>query len=369
MRRLLLNPGPTNVADEVRRALLCPDHSHRDQDFREVLSRVRQRLVRLLDGDESHSAVLFASSGTGANEAILSAVHGKILLLENGRYSARLGDIADRYQIPLHRLSFEPFSGMDLDAIEATLQADRKLTHVALVHLETTTGMLAPLREIGVLAQRYDKLLIVDAIASIGGTPFSLQLDNVAFCSVNPNKCLEGLPGIALVLARKAQLERIGETSRSFYFDLYTHWQRQERDETAFTTPVQTVFAFDVALKRLEEEGYGTRVARYASAAAYLRDGLRRIGIRLVDMPEVSRSNIVIPAYLPTGADFVALARHLYARGITIYTASGELAAGRFFVSPMGAIESEDLDRFLRELEGGLRAQGCQPETSMSPWL
>jgi 2-aminoethylphosphonate-pyruvate transaminase len=369
MRRLLLNPGPTNIADEVRGALLCPDHSHRDQDFREALARVRRRLVALLDGNESHSVILFASSGTGANEAILSAVHGKILLLENGRYSARLGDIADRYGVPLSRLSFEPFSAMNLDAIETALQAEQELTHIAVVHLETTTGMLAPLRDIGALAQKYDKLLIVDSIASVGGAPFSLRLDNVAFCSVNPNKCLEGLPGIAFVLARKAELERGEGASRSFYFDLYAHWRRQEHDETTFTAPVQTVFAFDVALKRLEEEGYGARVARYASAAAYLRDGLRRIGIRLVDMPEAARSNIVIPAHLPEGIDFAALARHLYARGITIYTASGELAAGRFFVSPMGVIESDDLDRFLCELESGLRVQGHKPETSVSPLL
>jgi 2-aminoethylphosphonate-pyruvate transaminase len=358
MRRLLLNPGPTNVSDEVRGALLCPDHSHRDQDFREALGRVRRRLVRLLDGQDSHSVVLFASSGTGANEAIISAVEGKILLLENGRYSARLGDIAERYRVPVRRMTFDPFAEMNVDAIETALQADQQVTHVALVHHETTTGMLAPLREIGAMAQKYDKLLIVDAISSIGGAPFSLQRDNVAFCSLNPNKCLEGLPGIAFVLARTKNLQATQGQSRSFYFDLYAQWQRQQRDETPFTAPVQIVFAFDVALRRLEEEGYDARVARYARSADILRRGLSGLGIRLVDMPPTARSNIVIPAELPTGTDFAALALDLYAAGITIYTASRELAEGRFFVSPMGVISSDDLDRFVVELATALRRQG-----------
>jgi 2-aminoethylphosphonate-pyruvate transaminase len=326
------------------------DMSHREAEFSELLQRVNHTLVEILGGKGTHSAVLFASSGTGATEAILSGIHGEALVLENGMYSARLADILDRYAIPARRLKLPRLAPMSMPSIEEALSNHPRITHILVVHMETTTGVVAPLRALGELALRCGKRLVVDGISSIGGHPFHLAEDNIAFCSVSPNKCLEGLPGISFVVARDDELAALDGKARGYYFDLYRQWHKERGGTVPFTVAPQIVAAFEVALQRLRDETYAGRVERYRLLAQQMRNGLRRIGFEPTPLPDEIRSNTVTLVELPPDLTFAEIRERLHARGITVVSDEATIAEGRFFVANLGNIGAEDIDWFIKNL-------------------
>lgn len=349
-RRLLFNPGPTNVAELVRQTLGAGDFCHREPEFFAVLRRVNQRLVRVLHGEQTHSAVLFVASGTGANEAMLNGVQGRALLIDNGKYAQRLGDILDRYRIPYERFTVGVHEPINCDGIENRLHEDGQFTHLILVHHETTSGALAPLSRLGQVAQRAGVLLCVDAISSLGGHPFDLQADNVAFCTVSANKCLESFPGVSFVIGRTAELTRLKDKARSYYFDLHRQWEKTQKGETPFTPAVQLVMALDVALERLEEEGYANRVMRYQRLARRMREGLVHLGLELELLPPDQQSNILTTIKISPGFDYWSIHDQLKERGITIYSDETVLSSGRWRIATLGSITAEDVDWFLEQL-------------------
>lgn len=351
MKTLLFNPGPTNISSEVRNSLITADMSHRESDFTEVLCQVNKTLVEILGGSGTHSSIMLVSSGTGANEAIINCIHGKILAINHGRYATRLCDIARTYNIPIHEYKIPELEPINLETLETILQNDKEITHIMLVHHETTTGMLEPLYDIGQLAKKYNKLIVVDGVSSVGGHDFDLQRDNVAFCGINANKCLESLPGISFVLARNDELSKLKGMSRSFYFDLYSHWIRQSKNEVIFTAAVQLVFAMNVALQRLKKEGYANRVKRYKKLAEHLRNGITNMGFELIPFPAQLQSNILTLIKLPENMNYQDIHDKLYHKGITIYSDSNSLKNGRFFIATMGAIDEEDVNYFLKTFE------------------
>src|SRR3989344_408164 len=281
-KNLLFNPGPTNVSEDVRNAIRTKDICHREKEFFEVLLRVNKNLTKVLNGSETHSAVLFASSGTGANEAICASIHGKVLVINNGKYSDRICDILGIYKIPINRLKLDSLQPIDLNLIEQQLQGDKEITHIYLVHHETTTGMLSPLRKVGELASKYDKLLCVDSVSSLGGHEFDLQKDNISFCSISANKCLESFPGVSFVIGKTQEIKELEGKSRSFYFDIYAQWKKEQGGEMPFTPAVQLIFALDKALEEYLREGYEQRIKRYNALAEKMRMGLKVLGFELV---------------------------------------------------------------------------------------
>lgn len=356
MKNLLFNPGPTNVHPDVRAALLERDMCHRESEFTQVMANVNRKVVRLLNGTGSHECVPFVASGTGANEAVLAAVQGKLLVLVAGRYSERLADIAARLGVPHERLDFPALPGIDLEAVERALRADGSITHLALVHHETTRGLLAPLRDIGRLARYLGVKLIVDGISSIFGHDFDLQEDNIAFCTITTCKCLESVPGLSFVVGRIEEMEKLKGHSRSFYFDLHQQWERcRQGGKPPFTVATQQFFAADIALDRLASEGCTGRGWRYRRLRDRLGEGIARLGFEPVPVLSGSRANILTLAYLPPRLSYATLHDRLKETGITIYTDQGTLAQGMIFFATMGAIDEGDVDYFLDNIEGALR--------------
>jgi 2-aminoethylphosphonate-pyruvate transaminase len=336
--------------------------SHREAEFSEVLARVSENMVKVLNGEGTHDCVPFVASGTGANEAVLAAVHGKLLVVVAGRYSERIGSIAQRLQVPMRRVDFPPLDGIEVDGVAEILRRDPEITHVFVVHHETTTGVLAPLRELGDLAARHRVLLLVDGISSIGGHPFDLERDNVAFCTINSNKCLESVPGLSFVVARTEEIRKLKGRSRSFYFDIYQQWERCTLEgKPPFTAAVQLFFAMDVALQRLMAEGYEGRVRRYRQLKERLALGLESLGLRRVPISPARQANVHTLLYLPPGTSYQALHDKMRERGITIYSDRDTIEKGMFFIATMGAITSEDVDYFLDHLAAALGELGHRP--------
>jgi len=350
MIKKLFNPGPTNVSEKVRNSIKTDDICHREKEFSEVLLRINENIIKVLNGKETHESVLFVSSGTGCNEAICSSIHGKVLIIRNGKYSNRICDIIKKYNIPFNILDIPPLEPINIKHLEEIIKKDKEITHIYLVHHETTTGVLLPLNKIGKLSEKYNKLLCVDAISSIGGHYFDLQKDNIAFCSVSANKCLESFPGVSFVIGKIEEIKKLKEKSRNYYFDIYEQWKKEKEGQMLFTPAVQVIFALDNAIKELIEEGYNERVERYTCLAKQMREGLKKIGFEIILLPEEIQSNILTTVKMPKNMNYWRIHDKLKKRGITIYSGKEVLNQKKFRIATLGNIYKKDIDWFLKNL-------------------
>ncbi|MDT9682408.1 aminotransferase class V-fold PLP-dependent enzyme [Streptomyces sp. TRM76323] len=353
-RTVLMNPGPVVADERVRAALGGPDLCHREPEFTELMSRVRDRVTRICGGGDEHTALILTGSGTSAVEAALTSVvpaDGALLTLDNGHYGRRMHDIAVAHGLRSHRLDFGWTVPLDLDAVDRALAADPGLSHVAVVHHETSTGMLNDLAAVTRVAHRHGREVVVDAVSSVGAEDIDLVRDGIDWLAGSANKCLEGMPGLAFVTGRRAAFAALaGHPRRSYYLDLARHFTAQETSGApAFTPAVPTFYAFDTALRLALREGVPARRDRYRALVRLLRDGLERLGFTLLLPPEHRAVGLTV-VRLPPGVSYDALHAPLKAAGYVIYAAQGPLAEGHFRLSTLGALTTEDITGFLDAL-------------------
>ena len=344
---VLLNPGPANTSRRVRQALVTPDLCHREPEFFDVMRECRERLVRVAGCADGFAAVLFTGSGTAAVEAtVCSAVpeDGGLLVVQNGVYGDRLVKIAHAHRIPVEALTYEFTRAVPPADVEAALRAHPRLSHVAVVHHETTTGLLNPVAEVARVAARAGRRVIVDAMSSLFGEPLDVTADGIDFVAASANKCLQGIPGVSFVLGRRPALEALqAAPPRSVYLDLHNHWATQERDNTPFTPAVQVLHAMREALAELEREGVAARIARYAENARVLRRGMAALGFEIL-VPEGARSNILTTFRLLPGLAYDPLHDAMKRRGYIIYAGQGDIRTYAFRVSNMGTLTPRDME-------------------------
>ncbi|MCQ8773903.1 2-aminoethylphosphonate aminotransferase [Streptomyces sp. KLMMK] len=359
---VLLNPGPVNVHERVRAAMTYPDVCHREPEAAALMRRTRAKATAVCGGDENHTSVLLAGSGTAALEAAVSSVvprDGKILVLDNGNYGERIHRIVTVHGIPEHHLEFGWMNPMDPAAVDAVLAADPQITHVGMVHHETSTGMLNPLREIGEVVARHGRSLLVDGISSVGAEEFDMAADHVDWLVGTANKCLEGLPGVSFVCARRDRLEALADVpSRTFYLDLHGHYVAQDKvGAPLFTPAVQVMYAFEEALDLMLAEGVGERIARYTDFARRLRAGFAERGLRFL-LPEEQMSTSVTNVHVPDGVRYADLHDLLKDEGFVIYGVQ-EQVGNVFRVANMGQLATDVPDVFLAALDRVLGKLGA----------
>ena len=361
-RLILMNPGPVNVDERVRQALAGPDMCHRELEFSELMTAVRRKLAAVCGGDDSYTSVVFTGSGTAALEATISSAvppDGKLLVPSNGHYAERLVEIARVHRIATTVVEHGWSAPLDMSRIDAALAADPAISHVAVIHHETSTGMLNPVGEIGGIVHRHGRSLIVDAISSLGGEALDVRSDHVEWCVGTANKCLEGMPGLSFVCAPTTAVEALrGRAPRTLYLDVYGQYVAQEQNRApAFTPAVPAFLALDTALDLLAEETVAGRTARYSRLAHRLRAGLEQAGLRLLLPPE-QRCGTLTAIYLPEGVTYGRLHDALRARGFVIYAAQEALRHQVFRLANMGQITEADIDRFLAALHEALAELG-----------
>jgi 2-aminoethylphosphonate-pyruvate transaminase len=343
----LLNPGPANTTASVRQALVMPDLCHREPECFEMVRRCREMLVELAGAGPGWAAVLFAGSGTAAVEAaVASAVpaDGGLLVADNGVYGDRIARIARAHGIAAEVVTYDIWTPVDPADLEGALARHPRLTHVAVVHHETTTGVLNPVAEIARVAARHGRSLIVDAMSSLFGEPLDVGQAGIDFVTASANKCLQGVPGVSFVLARRRALEALAaHAPRSVYLDLHGHYRSQEADNTPFTPAVQVLHAMEQALVELSKEGPAQRLARYAASARTLREGMTRLGLEILT-PAGARSNILTTFRLPAGVAYPALHDAMKRRGYIIYAGQGRIATYGFRVANMGTLTPADME-------------------------
>ena len=344
---ILLNPGPVNLTARVRDALLGPDLCHREPEFTALQNEIRSRLLDVYGLSANDFApVLMTGSGTAAMEAMLSSLvpRGRsVITVENGVYGERLTAIARVYGIPCIPVSHGWGEVIDVSRVRDAIS--NAVSHVAVVHHETTTGRLNSLEPLAALCAKRGLALLVDAVSSFGAEQLDLQQSAVAGCAATANKCLHGVPGTSFVLARPTAID--AGHARSLYLDLKRYASIQAQGGTPFTQSVQTFYALREALAEFAEQGgWQTRHAHYQALAKTVREGLTELGIKPVLSAE--ESSVVLASYeLPANRTYAELHDGLKQQGFVIYAGQGELAKRIFRISTMGAISEADMQRFL----------------------
>ncbi|MDF1862221.1 MAG: 2-aminoethylphosphonate--pyruvate transaminase [Verrucomicrobiales bacterium] len=352
-RHLLFTPGPLTTSPQVKREMLV-DCGSREPRFIEVVREIRNELLELAGVRQSdgYEAVPMQGSGTfGIESAIGSLIpdEGKLLVVVNGAYGRRIVQIAERLRIAAISLEFEETELPDPGAIDTLLRDDRSITHVALVHCETTTGILNPIDAVADLVSRHRKVFLVDAMSSFGGIPINVAEKKIDVLISSANKCLEGVPGFSFVLTRRELLENSRGNARSVSLDLVEQWEALEKNgQFRFTPPTHALLAFREALRELREEGGVTaRYQRYRNNHTTLVEGMSGLGFESLLSPEL-RSPVITTFVEPDDSefDFTKFYEHLAARNLIIYP--GKLSrAPSFRIGTIGKINSDDIHRLL----------------------
>jgi len=303
------------------------DLGSRDQEFMAVVRAIRQKLLAIGgQTDESlFTVVPMQGSGTFGVEAAISSIvprDGKLLVIINGAYGKRIAQMASVYQINAHLLQTAENVLPDLQAIDATLSNDSAITTVAVVHCETTTGVLNPIERIGEIVRRHKRVYFVDAMSSFGAIPINLADSSIDYLVSSSNKCIEGVPGFSFALARKEALLATQGYARTLALNLLAQWQELEKTgQFRYTPPTHVMMAFHQALLELDAEGgVPARAARYKQNHDTLLAGMRDLGFRAYLPPEL-QSYIITTFYYPEhpNFDFETFYQTLNDKGFVIY--------------------------------------------------
>jgi 2-aminoethylphosphonate-pyruvate transaminase len=354
MRCILLNPGPVSLSDAVRKAAVSSDLCHREPEYFELQDEVRRSLLDIYDCDpERWAAVLLGGSGTTALEAMLSSLvprEARLLIVENGVYGERISRIAEIHGLEHQKVTHGWTEAIDYDALADVLAAG-DFTHLAAVHHETTTGRLNDARKLAELCEKHGAELVLDTVSSFGAEDIPFDSPALAACAATANKCLHGIPGLCLVVARRDALAAGAEPPRSLYMHLPLWLEKQDRQGTPFTPPVNSVLALREALGELERHGgWRGRCAWYTDLAWQVREGLSRFGVE--PYLEEDASSCVLTAYrIPPDFDYEFIHDGLKRWGFVIYAGQGGLEKEMFRVSTMGDITRYDVGRLLAAIE------------------
>lgn len=362
-RQILLTPGPLTTSDTVKQAMLR-DWGSRDSAFIQMTGRIRQCLLALANGQESHSCVPVQGSGTFAVEATLGTLvpreNGKLLILINGAYGRRMQRICDTMGRPCSTYETAEDIPPDPNRVTQLLEDDTAITHVAVVHCETTSGILNPIEAIAETVANSGRRLIVDAMSTFGALPIDLRRMKADAVIASANKCLEGVPGMGYALIDNDALAAAEGNALSLSLDL--HDQAAYMDRTGqwrFTPPTHVLAALDQALNELDEEGGVTaRGARYAANCSILVGGLRDLGFETF-LPDLLQAPIIVTVRMPADAafDFARLYDLLNDQGIVLYP--GAVTQEKSFrIGCIGRLGDADMKRALGAIEEALGNMG-----------
>lgn len=320
----LLTPGPLSTAYAVKQEMLR-DWGSWDGDFRAMTARLRAGLLALIGDARGFDCVPVQGSGTFAVEAMLGSFiprDGKALVLSNGAYGARIAQTLGylgRDHVVIDKGDYLPPRAGE---VTAALAADPAITDVVVVHCETSSGILNPIREIATAVANAGRRLLIDSMSAFGAVPLDPRsVPFEAFVS-SANKCIEGVPGFGFVIARETALERARSNSHSLSLDIHAQWQTMNRTgQWRFTPPTHVVAAFLKALElHLAEGGVSGRGARYARNRDVLVAGMRALGFETL-LNDRWQSPIIVTFFCPADPafGFTRFYEEMKSRGFIIY--------------------------------------------------
>ena len=368
---ILLTPGPLTTSLATKSAMLR-DWGSWDAKFNAVTARVREKLLAIVDGAQTHVCVPLQGSGTFAVEAAFNTLvprDGHVLVLINGAYGKRMAKIVD--MMGRRTSTFETADDVPTTAqdVERLLTLDPSITHVGLIHCETSTGILNPLHEIATVVARLGRRLVVDAMSSFGALPIDARHTPFDALVAASGKCVEGPPGMGFVFVKRGLLEQSAGNSTSLALDLADqHAYMEKTTQWRFTPPTHIVVALDAALDQYASEGgRAARYARYHANYAALVEGMTKLGFRAFLDPAV-QAPIIVTFHAPadpryTFVDFYARVRD---KGFVLYP--GKLTQVETFrVGCIGAIGPDEMRLAVAAVRDTLADMGVTQIASTEP--
>lgn len=363
-RNILLNPGPATTSDSVKFAQVVPDICPREKEFGDVMEFVSRELTNFVGSNDNYTTVLFGGSGTASVEAILSSVvnDGTILIINNGAYGKRICEMAEVYNLNYIEFKSSPIEKIDLSELEEIIKTHNSecvgfdkppISHIAVIHHETTTGILNDIYSIGKICRKYEIDMIVDAMSSFAGIPINMEEMNITYLASSSNKCIQGMAGISFVIADIQSLEKTKDIKpRNLYLNLYKQYiYFKDNYQMRFTPPVQVLYALKQAIIEAKEETIENRYERYKECCKILWDALDKLKLKKL-VNEKASSMLLTSIIEPKieGYNFSDLHGYLYGKGFTIYP--GKISSTNTFrIANIGQIYPEDMIKFIEILE------------------
>ena len=362
----LLTPGPLSTSARTKESMLR-DWGSWDADFNAITARLREGLIRIAHGEGTHECVPLQGSGTFSVEAAIGTLvprHGHVLVPQNGAYCQRIAKICKVLGRLITTIDYREDEPMNAADIDRALAQDPSITHVAVVHCETSTGILNPLHEIALVVARHGKGLIVDAMSSFGALEIDARTTPFDAVIAASGKCLEGVPGMGFVLMRRAALEKCEGNSHSLAMDLYDQWVYMNKTtQWRYTPPTHVVAALDSAVAQyVEQGGLAARGGTYAKNCRELIDGMREIGLRCF-LPEAIQAPIIVTFHAPADAryEFKAFYNAVKQRGYILYP--GKLTRLETFrVGCMGQLGERGMAGAVQAVREVLQEMGIQAQ-------
>jgi 2-aminoethylphosphonate-pyruvate transaminase len=364
MDNKLFTPGPLNTKLSVKEAMLH-DMGSRDVEFLNVVKEIRSELLNIagLTPEDGYDTVLMQGSGTFGVESVISTAipaFGHLLLITNGAYGDRIKQMTQVYGIKTTTLKYKENIVPPVKDAEEILLDDETITHIAIVHCETTTGIFNDIKGIGKLAKRFSKTYIVDAMSSFGAVPIDMKALDIDLLVSSSNKCIEGVPGFSFVIAKIQTLESCIGQARTVSLDLYSQWiGMRNENQFRFTPPIQSILAFRKAIDELKiEGGVEKRAERYQQNYLRLIEGTEALGLQTY-LDKKDQGYIITSFLFPenTNFDFTRFYESLHQRGQVIY--QGKLSDTNCFrIGNIGQLFPQDIKNLLIAIEEVLREMG-----------
>jgi aspartate aminotransferase-like enzyme len=355
-------PGPTPCPPQVLAAVAKPMINHRGRHFAELIGRVVERLKRFYrtQGD----VLVLTASGTGGLEAAVVntlSPGDRVLAVVIGAFGERFAAIAQAYGAEVVRLEYEWGRAADPDDVRRVLSRDPRIKAVLVTHNETSTGVTNPLKALAAVVREHERLLLVDAVSSLGAIPLETDAWGLDVVVTGSQKGWMVPPGLAFVSVSQRAWEAYREAKMPrFYLDLGRHKEALERGQTPWTPALSVLFGLDVALEMMEAEGLENIFARHARIGEMTRQGVKALGLRLL-ADERYASNTVTAVVVPDGVDERVLRRLLEDEyGVVLAGGQGKLSGKIFRIGHLGWVTEEDIRDTLDSLAQALPRVGYQ---------
>jgi len=350
---IILTPAPANTTDSVKLAQIIPDICPREPEFGELLESINKDLLKVVYANDDYTSILLTGSGTAAIESVISSVPKKgLLVIQNGKYGERIRQMAQIYKIPIIEITSPYYTyKLDNNTIEAHINYYRNLIDsVVIVHHETTTGILNDIISIGKIVKKYNLTYIIDAISSIGGRKIDVNKCQADFIIGSANKCLQGLPGISFIIAKKTSLEKCKYNGKNYYLNLYKNYEYfKYYKQTLFTPAIQICYALKQALNEYFLEGEYNRRTRYFLNWGTLVDRMIALGFKKL-LNDEDESRLVTTFIEPEEFDFQIFHDKLKQRGFVIYP--GKLDNKKTFrIGNIGDIDYHHIQLFIKAVK------------------
>lgn len=366
----LLTPGPLTTSVETKEAMLH-DWGSRDQAFIDTNARVQSSLLEIAHASDSHVCVPLQGSGTFVVEATLGTLipkDGKALILINGAYGHRMAKILSYADRAFEMMETPEDTPPDTAQLTMKLASDTAITHVLVVHCETTSGILNPVEDIANIVNDAGRSLIIDAMSAFGAIMLDSRDVHFDALMASSNKCLEGVPGMGFALIRQSVLETCEGNAHSLALDLYDQWKAMEGNgQWRFTPPTHVIVAFGKAIEQFEEEGGVTaRFARYSNNCKILVEGMGKLGFETL-LPTSLQAPIIVTFKMPADPafDFQVFYDKVKDRGFVLYP--GKLTvAPSFRVGCIGHLDADDMNQALSVMSEVLAELGVENGASVA---